>query len=190
MATSISLTQQLKQQIKLSPAQIQAMRMLEVPACELQARINEELQANPALEEGLDKSLELELNEYDTPESEYENPLKNDNFDYDDYVQDDDIHDPLPSSRPHEEIPFSMGISFVEYLKSQVYLTDMDKPDRHIAKFVVGNIDDDGYLRRTVEELVDDLSFREGLVVTDEKMHEIVETKFELTYLYISLFRF
>ena len=175
MATSISLTQQLKQQIKLSPAQIQAMRMLEVPACELQARINEELQANPALEEGLDKSLELELNEYDTPESEYENPLKNDNFDYDDYVQDDDIHDPLPSSRPHEEIPFSMGISFVEYLKSQVYLTDMDKPDRHIAKFVVGNIDDDGYLRRTVEELVDDLSFREGLVVTDEKMHEIVE---------------
>jgi RNA polymerase sigma-54 factor len=51
----------------------------------------------------------------------------------------------------------------------------MDKPDRHIAKFVVGNIDDDGYLRRTVEELVDDLSFREGLVVSDEKMAEIVE---------------
>lgn len=175
MATSISLTQQLKQQIKLSPAQIQAMRMLEVPACELQARINEELQANPALEEGRDSSQELEIDEYDTAENEFENPLKNDDFDYTDYVQDDDTHEPPPGSRPHEEIPFSMGISFAEYLKSQVYLTDMDKPDRHIAKFVVGNIDDDGYLRRTVEELVDDLCFREGLEVSDEKMREIVE---------------
>ena len=68
-----------------------------------------------------------------------------------------------------------MGTSFAEYLKSQIYLTKMDKPDRHIAKFVVGNIDEDGYLRRRVEELVDDLAFREGLQVTDEKMHEIVE---------------
>lgn len=175
MATGLSLTQQLRQQIKLSPAQIQAMRMLEIPACELQARINEELQANPALEEGRDKSEEIEITDYETPENEYENPLKNDSFDYDEYVQDDDMHDPTPSNRPHEEIPFSMGISFTEYLKSQVYLTKMDKPDRHIAKFVVGNIDNDGYLRRTVEELVDDLSFREGLVVTDQKMQEIVE---------------
>ena len=174
MATSLTLNQKQKLQVKLSPAQIQVMRMLELPACELQARINEELQANPALEEGRDKNEEIEINEYETHESEYENPLKNDNFDYDDYVQDDDMHDPQPNSRPHEEIPFSMGISFAEYLKSQVYLTKMDKSDRHIAKFVVGNIDDDGYLRRTVEELVDDLSFREGLVVTDEKMHEIV----------------
>ena len=152
MATGLSLTQQLRQQIKLSPAQIQAMRMLEIPACELQARINEELQANPALEEGRDKSEEIEITDYETPENEYENPLKNDSFDYDEYVQDDDMHDPTPSNRPHEEIPFSMGISFTEYLKSQVYLTKMDKPDRHIAKFVVGNIDNDGYLRRTVEE--------------------------------------
>jgi RNA polymerase sigma-54 factor len=81
----------------------------------------------------------------------------------------------MTGGRAHEDIPFSMGTSFAEYLKSQVYLTEMDKPDRHIAKFVVGNIDEDGYLRRTVEELVDDLSFREGLVVPDEKMADIVE---------------
>ena len=177
MATSLSLTQQQRQQIKLSPAQIQAMRMLELPACELQARINEELQSNPALEEGRETIDELEFGEQDPQDGEYVNPLQNDDFNYDDYVQDDDTRETQAgsASRPHEDIPFSMGTSFAEYLKSQIYLTKMDKPDRHIAKFVVGNIDDDGYLRRTTEELVDDLSFREGLVVPDEKMAEIVE---------------
>ena len=178
MGTSLSLSQQLKQQLKLSPAQIQAMRMLELPACELQAYINEELMKNPALEEGQDPFAEIEQSDIDLQEDGYNNPLKNEDFDYDAYVQDDDIHEsssPSVGGRAHEDIPFSMGTSFAEYLKSQIYLTKMDKPDRHIAKFVVGNIDDDGYLRRTVEELVDDLSFREGLQVTDEKMHEIVE---------------
>lgn len=175
MSTSLSLTQQQRQQLKLSPAQIQVMRMLELPACELQACINEELQKNPALEEGLEMNDEMDFNELDHTEDTYENPLQNDDFNYDDYVQDDDVHEvSSATSRGHEEIPFSMGTSFSEYLKSQIYLTKMDKPDRHIAKFVVGNIDDDGYLRRTVEELVDDLSFREGLLVEDAKMQEIV----------------
>ena len=175
MATSLTLSQQLKQQLKLSPAQIQAMRLLEVPACELLAYINEELQKNPALEEGQDQNAEADNTEL--MQEEYENPLQNGDFDYRDYVEDDETYDTsvMTGGRAHEDIPFSMGTSFAEYLKSQVYLTEMDKPDRHIAKFVVGNIDEDGYLRRTVEELVDDLSFREGLVVPDEKMADIVE---------------
>lgn len=180
MATSFSLQQQQKLQAKLSPAQIQVMRLLELPSCELQARINEELQDNPALEEGRDENAD-EYQDTEPQDEEYENPLKNDDFDYDDYVQDDDYADSLPASQgraestPQEDIPFSVGTSFSEYLKSQIYLTKMDKPDRHVAKFVVGNIDDDGYLRRTPEELVDDLTFREGLTIPDEKMREIVE---------------
>jgi RNA polymerase sigma-54 factor len=178
MATSLSLTQTQKQMLKLSPAQIQVMRMLELPTCELLTHINEELQTNPALEEGVDKNAEMEDNEF--ADDEYDNPLKNEDFDYDDYTQDDDISERASlsngnNSRPHEEIPFSMGISFAEYLKSQIYLTKMDKPDRHIAKFVVGNIDEDGYLRRTIEELVDDLSFRENIIVSDSKMQEIID---------------
>lgn len=177
MGTTLSLSQQLKQQLKLSPAQIQTMRMLELPACELQACINEELQKNPALEEGQELQTDGDYVDIDPIEDTYTNPLQNEDFDYDAYVQDDDIHESSSpgNGRPHEDIPFSMGTSFAEYLKSQIYLTKMDKPDRHIAKFVVGNIDDDGYLRRTVEELVDDLSFREGLVVADEKMANIVQ---------------
>lgn len=180
MATSLSLTQQQKLQVKLSPAQIQVMRMLELPACELQARINEELQENPALEEGRDQLNDNEYADTDNTDDEYLNPLQNDDFNYDDYVQDDDISERAISQNRsveamREEVPFSVGISFGEYLKSQIYLTKMDKPDRHIAKFVVGNIDSDGYLRRTAEELVDDINFQENLNVTDEKMREIIE---------------
>ena len=179
MATSLSLSQQQKQMLKLSPAQIQVMRLLELPTCELIAHINEELQTNPALEEGMNQSTE---HEDDTQhiEDEYDNPLKNDDFDLDDYTNDDEVSERVtsasePHTRHHEEIPFSMGTTFSEYLKSQIYLTKMDKPDRHIAKFVVGNIDENGYLQRSTEELVDDLSFREGLIVSDSKMQEIID---------------
>ena len=175
MSTALTLNHQLKQQLKLSPAQIQAMRLLEVPACELQACINEELQKNPALEEGAEKNADTDFDELPQQE-EYENPLQNEDFDYDKYVQDDDLPDTsYGSTKAHEDIPFSMGMSFAEYLKGQIYLTKMDKPDRHIAKFVVGNIDEYGYLRRTVQELVDDLAFQEGLTVSEEKMQYIVE---------------
>ena len=154
------------------------MRMLELPACELQARINEELQENPALEEGLDKTQETTDYQEQDFNDEYQNPLQNPDFNYDDYVQDDDpverIYNTPSQETAREDIPFSVGMSFGEYLKSQIYLTKMDKPDRHIAKFVVGNIDENGYLRRTAEELVDDLSFQEGIVVTDEKMQSII----------------
>ena len=176
---SLTLTQQQKLQTKLSPAQIQVMRMLELPACELQARINEELQENPALEEGLDKTQETTDYQEQDFNDEYQNPLQTPDFNYDDYVQDDEpverIYNTPSQETAREDIPFSVGMSFGEYLKSQIYLTKMDKPDRHIAKFVVGNIDENGYLRRTAEELVDDLSFQEGIVVTDEKMQSIIE---------------
>lgn len=180
MATSFSLIQQQKLQAKLSPAQIQVMRLLELPSCELQARINEELQDNPALEEGHNENEDTDYQETENQDEEYQNPLQNEDFNYDDYVQDDDTGDNVSTGNnrtvegPQEDIPFSVGTSFSEYLKSQIYLTKMDKPDRHIAKFVVGNIDDDGYLRRNAEELADDLSFKEGLTVSDEKMQDII----------------
>lgn len=179
----LGLIQSLKQQQKLSPAQIQVVKMLELPSVELQQRINEELQENPALEEGKDEAVsefDGEVMEQEgEDEREYDNPLQNEDFDYDDYVSDDESSDyrfgGTSSGHPDQvEIPVTAGTSFGEYLKSQVYLTHMTKPERHIAKFVVWNIDDNGYLPRTAEELCDDLAFREGLTVSDEKMREII----------------
>ena len=119
MATSLSLSQQQKQMLKLSPAQIQVMRLLELPTCELVAQINEELQNNPALEEGIDNNAEID--EIQPVEEEYENPLQNEDFDYNTYTQDDDIAEHMSvnngSRDMREEIPFSMGTSFAEYLE-------------------------------------------------------------------------
>ena len=183
---STSLTQQQKLQTKLSPTQIQVIRMLELPSIELGQRINEELQENPALEEGKeheDSPIETEAadNEYDEYSGE-DDPLQNEDFNYEQFVSDDETPEYMYRSDNSswdddgmaKDIPFTGGTSLLEELKAQIYLTKMTKPQRHIAKWVIGNIDDDGYLRRSVEQLVDDLSFQEGLIVSDEEMADIV----------------
>ena len=193
---TIGLNQNLTQTTKLSPTQIQVIRMLELPSIELSQRINEELQDNPALEEGLgDERLEdervrgLEEDEFDDnymPDDGYDegrqrDPLQNEDFNYEQYVSDDETPSYMlhpQYSAPDEdrrEVPIIGGSSLIEELKAQIYLTKMTKPQRHIAKWVLGNIDDDGYLRRTTEQLVDDLSFQEQISITDEEMAEIVK---------------
>ena len=192
---TIGLNQNLVQTMKLSPTQIQVIRMLELPSIELGQRINEELQENPALEEGREERLEdervrgLEEDEFDEnymPDDGYDDgrqrdPLQNEDFNYEQYVSDDEtpsymLHQQY--SAPDEdrrEVPIIGGSSLIEELKAQIYLTKMTKPQRHIAKWVLGNIDDDGYLRRTTEQLVDDLSFQEQISITDEEMADIVQ---------------
>ena len=188
----IGLNQTLTQTTKLSPTQIQVIKMLELPSIELSQRINEELQENPALEEGRDEAEEKEnyTDEYIDedgymPEDEYDegrqrDPLQNEDFNYEQYVSDDETPSYAtqqqydPSDEDRREVPIIGGSSLIEELKSQIYLTHMTKPQRHIAKWVLGNIDDDGYLRRTTEQLVDDLMFQEQLQVSDDEMNEIV----------------
>ena len=188
----VGLQQTLTQTTKLSPTQIQVIRMLEIPSIELNQRINEELQENPALEEGKDELVEAERindpEEFDEnymPEDGFDegrqrDPLQNEDFNYEQYVSDDEtpsymLHQPYsPADEDRREVPIIGGSSLIEELKAQVYLTKMTKPQRHIAKWVLGNIDDDGYLRRTTEQLVDDLMFQEQITVTDAEMEDIV----------------
>ncbi len=181
--SKLSVTQQQRLQAKLTPSQIQVIKLLELPSCDLQQRINEELQENPVLEEGRDPE-EVQAEKFDEndfgEEDEYNNPLQNDDFNYDDYVNDDETPDyslrtnNYSADSSTEDIQYSGSTSFTEYLKQQIYLTHMTKPQRHIAKWVLGNIDEDGFLRRTIEQLVDDLAFQEGLTVSDDEMTDIV----------------
>lgn len=189
---SFGLNQTMVQTTKLSPAQIQVIRMLELPSIELGKRINEELQENPALEEGHDESAEREaIDTFDDPDGGYlsddgydegrqRDPLQNEDFNYEQYVSDDETPGYMlrqqysPADEDRREVPIIGGSSLIEELKSQIYLTKMTKPQRHIAKWVLGNIDDDGYLRRTTEQLVDDLMFQEQITVTDAEMEDIV----------------
>ena len=183
----------MSQTTKLSPTQIQVIRMLELPSIELNQRINEELQENPALEEGAERLEDeklrgLEEDEFDEsymPDDGYsdgrqKDPLQNEDFNYEQYISDDEtpsymLHQQYsPADEDRREVPIIGGSSLIEELKSQVYLTNMTKEERHIAKWVLGNIDDDGYLRRTTEQLVDDLMFQEQITVSDEEMASIV----------------
>lgn len=189
--SKIGLQQSLTQTTKLTPTQIQVIRMIELPSIELCQRINEELQENPALEEGREENPAPEGETYEEfddsymPDDGYDDgrqrdPLQNDEFNYEQYVSDDEtpgyMLQPQYSGADEDrrEVPIIGGSSLIEELKSQIYLTNMTKPQRHIAKWVLGNIDDDGYLRRTTEQLVDDLMFQEQISVSDEEMEEIV----------------
>jgi RNA polymerase sigma-54 factor len=194
MAQSIGLQQSLTQTTKLTPAQIQVIRMIEIPSIELSQRINEELQENPALEEGREELIEdervkgLEEDEFDDnymPEDGYDegrqrDPLQNEDFNYEQYISDDETPSYMmqqaysAADEDRREVPIIGGSSLIEELKAQIYLTKMTKPQRHIAKWVLGNIDDDGYLRRTTEQLVDDIMFQEQLTVSDDEMEDIV----------------
>jgi RNA polymerase sigma-54 factor len=169
-----SLEQKLQQ--KLSPAQIQVIKMLEVPTLELEERIRQELEENPALEEG------RESNEDD---SEYEDGIddggNNDDMDLDDYLPDDDIPDyklKVNNSSPddkREDIPFSVGMTFHEFLIEQLGLQTITEHERSLAEYVIGNIDEEGYLRRPLESMVDDIVFHAGVQTTDEEMARVIK---------------
>lgn len=173
------LKQQLQQKLqqKLSPAQIQVIKMLEVPALELEERIRQELEENPALEEG--RECDEEAEELDNQNQEDEG--QNDDFDLEEYVADDDIPDyrlkinNTSKDDKHEDIPFSAGMTFHEFLIDQVGLLQISQKERLLVEYVIGNIDDEGYLRRTPEAMVDDIVFYAGVETTDQEMEQAVQ---------------
>ena len=170
------LKQRLQQKLlqKLSPQQIQMIKLLEIPAIQLEQRIKKELEENPVLEEGADDSFEEqeEIKEEQTEQQE--------EFSLEDYMQDDEIPGYRLSSHNHssdqkrEEIPFSMGSTFQEQLKAQLGLRKLSEEQELLAEYVLGNIDDDGYLRREIEAIADDLAFSVGIEASYESIHEVL----------------
>lgn len=169
-----TLEQKLQQ--KLSPAQIQVIKMLEVPTLELEERIRQELEENPALEEGR----EDKDTEQDPDDDLNDDGGNNEDMDLEEYMADDDIPDyklkinNTSKDDKREEIPFSIGTTFHENLIEQLGLQHITEHERLLAEYVIGNIDDEGYLRRTVESMVDDVIFHAGINTTDEEMSRIV----------------
>jgi RNA polymerase sigma-54 factor len=171
------LKQKLQQKLlqKLSPQQIQMIKLLEIPAMQLEQRIKKEMEENPVLEEGDDDPFG------DQEEIKEDQPAEQqDEFSLEDYMQDDEI----PSYRlnaqnysadeKREEIPFTLGSSFREQLKSQLGLRRLSEEQEILAEYILGNIDDDGYLRRELEAIADDLAFSVGLETTYEALHDVL----------------
>ena len=173
------LKQKLQQKLlqKLSPQQIQMIKLLEIPTIQLEQRIKKEMEENPVLEEGHDDEQET-----DEEETLNEDNLDNeeDEFSLNDYMNDEDIPAYKLSSRniPAEdkkpEIPFSVGSSFHDYLESQMGLRSLTEEQEILAQYILGNIDEDGYLRRKLENIVDDLAFSQSISTTEEQLHEML----------------
>ncbi len=189
MALSQSLQQKLLQ--KLSPQQIQLMKLLQVPTANLETRIKEELEENPALELDEDKhddgtedltdefteNGEEDFEEMDGSEDEY------DNIDVSEYVQDGDDEvgdyklrdDNYPEEDEGRQLPYRAETSFFESLTNQLGLLKLEEKDQAIAEQIVGSIDEDGYLRRATSAIVDDLAFRQNISATEQEVETLIK---------------
>ena len=164
-----------KQLQRLSPQQIQLMKLLQVPTVELEARIKEELEVNPALEEGLEQENQDDLAEQvvDRDEKSLEE------FNFEEYL-DDDTPDYKTSIRNHgadveeKDIPLGAGSTFREQLISQLGLQKLTDYDRMLGEHLIGQIDDAGYLRRDLESIVNDLAFTQNLMVEREELEKVL----------------
>ena len=163
-----NLRQGLNQKLlqKLSPQQIQLMKLLQIPVANLEQRIKEELQENPALEEGAEEEEEdLNNEEDDIADDDEELSEKEDDISLDEYLIDDEIPDyktSINNTSPDEErreMPLISQGNFQDQVLAQLYVLDFDDREYHIAEQLVGSIDDDGYLRRELSAIVDDLAF-------------------------------
>lgn len=173
-SNSRQFQEQAQQQLQsLSPLQILAIKLLELPVMEFEERVRSEILDNPALEEGKDTA---EGNE-DYPEEE---KYSQEDLLLGDYLSEDDIpdyklqeHNRSRENTP-EEIPFSDNVSFYEMLKEQLDMQDLNKEEREIADYLIGSLDDDGLLRKSMNTLIDELAIYRGIYIQEEKLEEIL----------------
>jgi RNA polymerase sigma-54 factor len=173
MALKQHLAHKLEQ--RLSPQQIQLMKLLQVPTMELDQRIKQEIEENPALEEGSDE----EEDEYGDDQDDYDDNDDDLEFDISDYIDEEGSDYKTKAnntSKDDEEriVPLSGEQSFQERLIEQLHLLDLDDTQFMIADTIIVNLDESGYLKREVEALVDDLAFALNVTTTEKEVEAIL----------------
>ncbi|WP_160136368.1 RNA polymerase factor sigma-54 [Chryseobacterium sp. c4a] len=173
---------QLKLGQKLAPQQIQLMKLIQLHTLEFEEELERELEENPALEIAKEDSKE---DEYSSLEDAYQDEgtesIETD-FDVNEYLYDDEPSYKTASSNysPDDEefdneSLLTEGQSLYDYLTEQIHLVNISKEDLKIAEYLIGNLDTDGYLRREIKSIVDDLAFSQGIYTTKEKVDDILE---------------
>ena len=164
---------------KLSPQQIQLMKLIQLPTQAFEQRLKEEMNENPALESGKEEEDNYEADEFETNEfDDYDDAsnIDTDDISIDDYLSNDEIPDyKLQANNYAEEdqreSPLSAAVSFHQDLVAQLNTFVLSDEEREIAEFLVGSIDEMGYIRRSLADIVDDLAFTQA-IYTDEKTVE------------------
>ena len=177
---------QFKLSQKLSPQQIQLMKLIQLPTQAFEQRLEEELVENPALESGKE---EVETDEYADNSDDYDDDndrIETEDINIDEYLSDDETPDYKYQANNYSDDdedktqPFAASVTFHQDLINQLNTFILDDNQRAIAEFLVGSIDDSGYIRRTLTEIVDDLAFTQGVYTDEESVEQIIKIVQEL----------
>jgi RNA polymerase sigma-54 factor len=184
----------LKQQLnfklsqKLSPQQIQLMKLIQLPTQAFEQRLKQEMEENPALEGGKEESDEYE-EDFKTDDYQDEDPGNESieaDIDVDEYLSDDEIPNYRLQANNYSaddedrQVPYASGTSFTQYLKTQLSTLRLDESEEEIAEFLVGSVDESGYIRRSVQDIVDDLAFTQNVYTDEETVEKVLKYVHEL----------
>ena len=184
----------LKQQLnfklsqKLSPQQIQLMKLIQLPTQAFEQRLKQEMEENPALEGGKEEKEEYE-DDYEADEYQDEDPGNESieaEIDVDEYLSDDEVPNyrlqanNYSADDEERQVPYASGTSFTQYLKTQLSTLRLDESEKEIAEFLVGSVDESGYIRRSVQDIVDDLAFTQNIYTDEEKVERVLKYVHEL----------
>ena len=174
---------------KLSPQQIQLMKMIQLPTQAFEQRIAQELEENPALEGGKEESEnfddEFNNDEFDDNYDEGNEVIETD-INVDDYLSDDEVPSYKLSANNYSaddeerQMPYAAGTSFTQYLMQQLNTYRLDEEEKEIAQFLVGSVDESGYIRREIQDIVDDLAFTQNVYTTADKVEKVLKVVQEL----------
>jgi len=169
---------QIKLSQKLSPQQIKLMKLIQLSTLDLEQKIESEIGENPALESGI----EIVKNENSENDYDESTKIETDEIDIDQYLSDDEVPayrlytNNFSSDDEDRTVPLSGGISFHQYLHQQMGNLILNDDEMQIAEFIIGSIDDSGYLRRTEDQLIDDLAFTQNIFVEKKQLEKIIRS--------------
>ena len=180
---------QFKLSQKLSPQQIQLMKLIQLPTQAFEQRLKQELEENPALEGGKEERQEDELDsDFDNSTDDYEDneSINAEDINVDEYLSDDEIPDyrthanNYSSDDEEKTMPYAAGTSFTQHLKNQLNTYRLSDEERDIAEFLVGSVDESGYIRRELSDIMDDLAFTQNVYTTEDQIEKVLKIVHQL----------
>ncbi len=178
---------QFKLSQKLSPQQIQLMKLIQLPTQAFEQRLKQELEENPALESGKENTDEFD-DDFDNTTDEFDDndSINAEDINVDDYLSDDEVPDYRTQTSNYsadddeKSVPYASGTSFTQHLKNQLSTYRLDDEEQEIAGFLVGSVDESGYIRRTLSDIMDDLAFTQNVYTTEEKIEDVLKIVHQL----------
>ncbi|TDU43212.1 RNA polymerase RpoN-/SigL-like sigma 54 subunit [Gelidibacter sediminis] len=179
---------QFKLSQKLSPQQIQLMKLIQLPTQAFEQRLKQEMEENPALESGKESDdLDDNFDEFDNTQEEFDDSDQiGEDINVDEYLSDDDVPDYRTQANNYsaddedKDMPFAAGTSFTQYLTNQLNTFRLTDDERDIAEFLVGSVDESGYIRRSLTDITDDLAFTQNVFTDEESIEKVLHVVHQL----------